>query len=121
MNISLWIIQILFALHTGIGAFWKLGNAESMAPMFPMIPLQAWLVVSVIEFAAAIYLLAPLFKRSLGKYTPIAAGVIGAEMLIFCGAYFLSGATDYTPTYYWFVVTIVSAVIVYGRVRTPIS
>lgn len=121
MNLILWIVQILFAIHTGIGAFWKLGNAESLAPMFPMIPLAVWTVISILEFVVVLTLLAPLLKRSLGKYTPIAAGVIGAEMLIYCGLYLLSGATDYMPIYYWLAVAVVSALVAYGRVRTPIA
>jgi hypothetical protein len=115
MNIFLWIIQILFAAHTFVGAFWKLGNAEYIAPMFPMIPLEAWPVISVIEFAAAIYLVAPLLKKSLGEFTPIAAGVIAAEMLIYSGIYLMAGNTDYSPTYYWFAVAAVAAFIAYGR------
>ncbi len=120
MSKILWIIQILFAAHTGIGAFWKLGNAEAVAPMFPMIPLEAWPVISVIEFAAALYLVAPLVKRSLGKYVPIAAGVIAAEMVIYCAMYLFSGFADYSPMYYWIAVAVVGALIAFGRKKYPI-
>lgn len=121
MNIFLWVVQILFAAHTAIGAFWKLGNAEAVSPMFPMIPLEAWPIISVIEFAAALYLVAPLVKKSLGKYVPYAAGVVALEMIMYCALYLTSGATDYSPMYYWAVVAVVGALIAFGRLKRPIS
>ena len=49
MNILLWVLQILLALHTAIGAVWKFFNSEQTVPSLKAIPHGVWLSLSVIE------------------------------------------------------------------------
>lgn len=116
MNITLWVLQILMALHTLIGAIWKFSHsAEQTMPSLKSIPQSIWLGMSVLEVACAFGLLLPALNKSLGLSAPIAACVILAEMLAFCVLHRLSGATDLGPLAYWVVVAAVCALIAYGR------
>lgn len=118
MNILLWILQILLALHTLMGALWKFTNtAEQTMPSLGVIPNSIWLTMSVIEILCSIGLILPAFSKSLGKLAPIAAICIAVEMLIFSGIhiYFYSLDPGYSPIIYWLVVSIICAFIAYGR------
>ncbi len=48
MNILLWVLQVLLAFHTAMGAMWKFSNSEQSAPSLYMIPLGVWLAMSVV-------------------------------------------------------------------------
>ncbi|HTV67160.1 MAG TPA: DoxX family protein, partial [Rhizobiaceae bacterium] len=77
MNILLWVLQILLALHTVTGAVWKFFNpAQAAVPSLAAIPPSAWLGLSVIEILCAIGLVFPFFYKPLGYLAPIAAIVI---------------------------------------------
>lgn len=116
MNILLWVLQILLALHTAIGAVWKFSHsAEQTMPSLGAIPNVAWLAMSIIELVCAVELLLPAFNKSLGFLAPIAAILIAAEMLFFCLLHLVSGAAGYGPMIYWLVVAAVCAFIAYGR------
>lgn len=46
MNIFLWTLQILMALHTLMGAVWKFSNSvENTMPSLKAIPNGVWLAV----------------------------------------------------------------------------
>ena len=113
MNILLWILQILLALHTVVGAVWKLFNAEQAVPSLRAIPHGAWLALSVVEVLCALGLIIP--NKSLGMLAPIAAVVIAAEMLLFCAVHLASGDPNRGPMIYWLVVAAFSVFIAYGR------
>jgi len=117
MNILLWILQILLALHTAVGAIWKLSNSEQSVPSLSAIPHSVWLSLSVIELLCALGLLLPAIKKPLGKLVPISAGIIAAEMLIFCGIHIASGDADSSPMIYWLVVAALCAFVAYGRTK----
>jgi heme/copper-type cytochrome/quinol oxidase subunit 4 len=121
MNILLWIFQILLALHTAVGAVWKYSHsAEQTMPSLHMIPNGVWLGLGVLEILCAVALLLPLFKKRFSPLAPIAAIIIAAEMLLFCGLHISSGAEDKGPMIYWLVVAVICAFIAYGRsVRKP--
>ena len=86
MNILLWVLQILLAVHTVIGAVWKFSNSEQTVPSLSAIPHGAWLALSVFEFIFALCLILPAFYKPLAILAPIAAACIAAEMLLFWGA-----------------------------------
>jgi hypothetical protein len=116
MNILLWVLQVLLAVHTAIGAVWKFSNtAGETMPSLGAIPNGAWLAMSVIELLCAAGLIFPAFSKSLGLLAPIAAILIAAEMLLFCVLYVSSGESGYGPMIYWLVVAAICAFIVYGR------
>jgi hypothetical protein len=121
MNILLWVLQVLLAVHTAIGAVWKFSNtAEQTMTSLGAIPNEAWLAMSVIELLCAVGLILPAFSKSLGLLAPIAAILIAAEMLLFCVLHISSGASSYGPMIYWLVVAAICAFIAYGRlVRKP--
>lgn len=115
MNILLWVLQILLALHTGIGAGWKFFNSEQTVPSLNAIPHGVWLAMSVVELLCSVCLILPAFSASLGILAPIAAACIAAEMLLFSGLHIYSGDANYGPMIYWLVVAAVCAFIAYGR------
>lgn len=115
MNIVLWVLQILLALHTAMGAVWKFRNSDRVVPSLQAIPRKAWLVISVLELFCSLGLVLPALAVSLGILAPIAAACIGAEMLLFCGVHISSGATKHGPMAYWLVVAVLCAVTAYGR------
>jgi hypothetical protein len=115
MNILLWFLQILLALHTVIGAYWKFSNSEQAVPSLTAIPHGVWLAMSIIELICSLCLILPAFKKSLAILAPSAALFIVAEMLFFCGIHIYSGEANFNPVIYWLVVAAISAFIAYGR------
>ena len=116
MNILLWVLQVLLALHTIMGAVWKFSHsAEQTMPSLSAIPPGVWLAMSVIELLCALALILPAFNKSLGNLATIAAAIIAAEMLLFCGLHLYSGDANYGPMIYWLVVAAICAFIAYGR------
>jgi xanthine/uracil/vitamin C permease (AzgA family) len=115
MNILLWVLQTLLALHTAIGAVWKLSNSEQAVPSLKAIPHGIWLGMSAVELLCSLALILPAFYKPLALLAPLAAIVIAAEMLLFCGLHIASGDQSYGPMIYWLVVAAVCAFIAYGR------
>lgn len=116
MNITLWILQVFLALHTAIGAIWKLSNsAEQTMPSFSSIPHEAWMALSVIELICALALILPALYKPFGVLAPIAALVIAVEMFLFSGLHIYSGNTTYYPIAYWGAVAALCTFIAYGR------
>jgi hypothetical protein len=115
MNVLLWVLQILLAIHTVLGAVWKFGNAEQTVASLKAIPHGVWLAMGGFELLCAAGLLVPIVSRPLAVLAPIAAVCIAAEMLIFCGLHFSSGETSHGPLIYWLVVAAISAFVAYGR------
>ncbi|MBS1970623.1 MAG: DoxX family protein [Bdellovibrionales bacterium] len=117
MNIFLWIVQVLLALHTAMGAIWKFSrSAEQTMPSLKAIPHGAWLTLSVIELICAIALVIPALSNHLAMLTPVAAILIAGEMLLFCGLHMAAGeGSNIGPMIYWLVVAVVCAFVAYGR------
>jgi hypothetical protein len=116
MNILLWILQILLALHTVMGAVWKFSHsAEQTMPSLKAIPHGVWLAMSVVELLCAVGLVLPALNTSLAILAPIAAACIAAEMLLFCALHIYSGDASYGPMIYWLVVAVICGFIAYGR------
>jgi hypothetical protein len=115
MNIFFWVLQVLLALHTVMGAVWKFSNSEQTVPSLNAIPHGVWLAMSVFELLCSLGLILPAISKPLAILTPIAAAGIGAEMLLFCGLHIYSGDANRGHLVYWLVVTAVCALIVYGR------
>lgn len=122
MNIALWVLQVLLALHTVMGAVWKFSNSEQTVPSLSAIPHGAWLALSVVEFALAAALVLPLVNKRLGRLAPLGAAGVAAEMLVFCAVFLVAGAHTYGELVYWLVVAGFCAFIMYGRlVLKPIA
>jgi len=117
MNILLWILQILLAAHTAIGAMWKFSNPAQTMPSLGAIPNGVWLGMSVVELLCAAGLVLPIVYRPATFLVPLAATLIAAEMLLFCGVHIASGDAGRGPLLYWLVVAAVCAVVAYGRFR----
>jgi hypothetical protein len=116
MNIFLWVLQGLLALHTAMGAVWKFfHSAEETMPSLKAIPHRGWLALSVIELVCCVGLILPAFHSPLGILAAIAAAGIAAEMLLFCGLHRYSGDKNKGPMIYWLVVAAICAFIAYGR------
>ncbi len=115
MNLLLWILQGLLALHTLMGAVWKFSNSAQSVGSLKAIPHGVWLALSVIEIACAVCLVLPAVKKSLGILAPIAALVIAAEMLLFVAVHLGSGADKHGELGYWLVVAAFCAFVAYGR------
>jgi hypothetical protein len=116
MNLFLWVLQILLALHTIIGAVWKFSNtAAQTMPSLKAIPNGVWQAMAVFELLCSLGLILPAFFPPLGILAPIAAACIAAEMLLFCGLHIHSRDPNYGPMAYWLVVAALCAFIAYGR------
>jgi len=115
MNIFLWVLQALLALHTAVGAVWKFSNSEQAVPSLKAIPHGAWMALIVAELLCSLCLILPALNKSLGNLAPIAALCIAAEMLLFCGLHIYSGDSNYSSVIYWLVVAAICAFIAYGR------
>jgi DoxX-like family len=115
MNILLWILQILLALHTAVGAVWKFSNSEQTVPSLKAIPHGVWLAISVLELLCSLGLILPALSTPLAILAPVAAASIAAEMLLFCGLHIYSGDKNYGPMIYWLVAAAVCLFIAYGR------
>ena len=115
MNVLLWVLQVLLAVHTAIGAVWKFSNSEQAVPSLGAIPHSAWLAMSVAELLCSVGLILPAFNKPLAILAPIAAAFIAVEMLMFTALHLLSGDSSYGPVVYWLVVSVVCVFIAYGR------
>jgi hypothetical protein len=117
MNIALWILQVLLALHTGTGAVWKFSNSSTDMPWLAAIPPGVWAGMGVIELLLSLALLLPAFSSSLTVLAPIAAGLIAVEMLIFCGLHLASGDPNHGSLVYWLVVAGLCGLLAAARYR----
>lgn len=118
MNIFLWVLQCLLAVHTAIGAVWKFSNsAEQTMPELKAIPQAVWLSMSGLELVCSLVLVIPFFYKPLSKLVPAAAGFIAAEMLLFCGLFIAAGGSGISSLIYWLVVAALCIFIVYGRLK----
>jgi uncharacterized membrane protein len=115
MHIVLWVLQVLLAVHTLLGAVWKFGFSEQTVPDLSAIPHGVWLAMGVIELLCSLGLVLPALSRRAAILVPIAAAFIAAEMLLFVGVHFHSGDPTYGHPIYWLVVAAVCAFIAYGR------
>jgi hypothetical protein len=115
VNVLLWILQVLLALHTAVGAVWKWTNPAKTMPSLGAIPHGVWLGMSVLELLCVVALIVPAFSKRLAILAPIAAALVAAEMLFFSGVHLASGSTSIGPLIYWLVVAAICAFIVYGR------
>ena len=114
MNILLWVLQVLLALHTTMGAVWKFSHSGADVSL-KAIPHGVWLSLIVIEFLCALGLVMPAISKNLGILAPVAATVIGAEMLFYCIMQFATGEVVYSEIIYWLVVAAFCAFIAFGR------
>jgi hypothetical protein len=119
VNVFLWVLQVLLALHTLVGAVWKFSHsAEQTMPSLKALPPGVWLVwlgLSVFEIMCSLALILPAFHKPLGVLAPIAALAILAEMVLFTGLHFASGNKEFGPVIYWLVVGALCAFVAYGR------
>lgn len=115
MNILLWILQVMLALHTAIGAGWKLFNSEQTIPTLSAIPHGVWMVLIPFELICAIGLVVPALAPSLGWLVPLAALGIAIEMLVFSGVHLRADAGGNSQMTYWLVVAALCAMVAVGR------
>ena len=116
MNILLWVLQVLLALHTAIGAVWKFSHSAAQTmPTLKAIPHGVWLSMSALELLVSLALILPAFYKPLAILIPIAALCIAAEMLFFTVLHLNAGDSNPGPIIYWLAVAAICAFIAYGR------
>lgn len=115
MNVVLWILQGVFALHTIVGAAWKVSNSEQSVPSLGAIPHGAWLAMIGLELLCGVGLIVPAFFKPIAVLVPIAAVCIAVEMLTFTGLHFFSGNQEHGQVAYWLVVAAICGFLAYGR------
>lgn len=115
MNIFLWVLQIILALHTAMGAIWKFSNSEQTVPSLQTIPHGVWLALAGFELLCAVGLVLPAVVKPLGILVPLAAIGIALEMLAFSGLHMSSGNSAHGEMIYWLVVAALCAFIAYAR------
>lgn len=116
MNLLLWTLQVLLALHTAAGAVWKFTNSAGQTmPSLGAISDGLWRGMGVVELLISACLIAPAIHRPLAILVPLAAALIALEMLLFCALHLRSGESGAGPLIYWLVVAALCALLVYGR------
>ncbi len=116
MNILLWTIQVLLALHTAAGAAWKFRHsAEQTMPSLTAIPDGVWRGMGAVELLLGASLVVPALYAPLAILAPVAAALIALEMLLFCALHLRSSESGAGPMTYWIVVAAVCAFVAYGR------
>ena len=115
MNIFLWVLQVLLALHTIMGALWKFSNSAQTVPSLDAIPHGVWLTLSVLELICGVGLILPVLTRRLGITAPVAATFIAVEMISFIAVNLFSGQINTGHIIYWLVVAVMSGFVAYGR------
>ncbi len=115
MNIVLWIIQVLLALHTLAGALWKFSNPAQSVPSLEAIPASVWFSMSILELICSLFFVIPAFSKRLGMLPPIAATFITIEMVVFCCVHLYSGKGTAGQLIYWLVVAAFCIFIAWGR------
>lgn len=116
MNALLWILQILLALHTALGAVWQITESQTV-PSLQAIPRAGWLLLIGLELACSLGLILPAFSRNLTRLIPLSAACIGSVMVLFSVVHLASGDRSQGPMVYWLVVGAICAFIAYGRYR----
>jgi dipeptide/tripeptide permease len=118
VNIIVWILQILLALHTGIGALWKFSHtAQETMPTIAAISEPVWIGLGVLELVCVVLLLLPLLKKRTIRLAALAAGIIAAEMFVFCTLHLSSESTDRKPLIYWGVAAALCIFVAIYRLR----
>lgn len=122
MNLALWILQILLAAHTMMGALWKLSNSEQTVASLSAIPHGLWVAMSGVELLWVVGLLAPAFVKRLAILAPLAMAAIAAEMLVFIAVHLATGHPVNGQVVYWIVVAACCAFLTFGRMaRRPLG
>lgn len=117
MNVSLWILQVLLALHTAMGALWKWSASEQAVPSLRALPHALWLGLSGVEVLCAVGFLAPLVSRRLGRFAAYAALGVAAEMALFSAVHLASGQDKHGELAYWGVVALLCGFVAVGRLK----
>lgn len=118
MNVLLWVLQVLLALHTAMGAVWKFSNSEQSVPSLAALPHAVWSAMSGLELLCSVLLVLPIIpplRARVGVLAPVAAAFVAAEMLLFCAVHLASGVTNHSELIYWLVVAGFCAFIAVGR------
>lgn len=115
LNIFLWTLQGLLAIHTLMGAVWKFSNTEQAVSSLTMLPHEVWLGLSAVEILASLGLILPAFSKKLALTSPLSAAFVTVEMLFFSVVHLSSGETNHSPVIYWSVVAVISGFVAYGR------
>jgi hypothetical protein len=116
MNILLWTLQVLLALHTAVGAVWKFTTSpEQTMPSLKAIPDGLWRGMGAVELLISACLVIPALYRPLAILVPVAAGLVAIEMLLFCALHLRSDGSGAGPVIYWLVVAALCAFLVVGR------
>ena len=115
MNIGLWVMQVLLAMHTAMGAVWKLYNPEQSVGSLSGLPHGVWTGMSALELVLSVALIVPAVNKSLGKLAPIAAAAIAVEMVAMTGVHLSTGAAANGQVVYWLVVAVFCGALAYGR------
>lgn len=115
MNAALWVGQVLLALHTIMGATWKISHSEQAVPSLQAIPHAAWLSLIGIEILLGVALVLPALQSKWAKLAPAAAACIALEMLAFVALHLASKHGEHGPMMYWLVVAVFCAFLTYAR------
>ena len=115
MNAVLWIVQSLLALHTAVGAGWKMFQSEKTVPSLARLPHPVWIILAGLEALCALALVLPAVATTTGYLVPIAALAIALEMLGFSVLHWRSPVPSLRPVFYWLAVAAVGVLVAYGR------
>lgn len=109
MHIVLIALQVLLALHTLMGAVWKLTNTVDAVPTLRALGNTVWRALGIVELVLVASLALPLFIDGLGWALVLGAFGVVAEMSLYCGVHLASGSKERGSLIYWLVVAALAA------------
>lgn len=115
MTAAFWTLQIILAIHTLTGAFWKFSHSVDAVPSLRAIPDRVWRALGVVEIILALILLVPVFSESLATLAAVGALGITAEMLAFSAIHLRSGSKAHGQMVYWLVVAAIATFVAVVR------
>ncbi|MFO0941115.1 MAG: DoxX family protein [Pirellulales bacterium] len=123
MNLTLWILQSLAGLlylASGVMKVFMFDQISQDVKSFGALPKQAWTGLGIVELACVVCLFLPLIVRGIPFATPIAAGILAAESLIFVAVH--AKYQEYGTIGFCIVLGLTMAFIAYGRfVLSPLT
>ena len=90
MNVLLWVLQILAALLYGASGVMKVFLFDKVSgdvPSFGALPRKAWNALGILELVCAAGLVVPAALHRHPDLTPVAAGILAVETLVFIWAH----------------------------------
>ena len=117
-NVILWILQIVlawFCIAGGLYQIFKFDQLQAMAASMRELPQGLWIFLGACSVVGGLGLLLPGAAKVKPILTAYAAAAVAVESALISGIYVHFG--DHAPLNFSLVMTVIAAVIAYGRFK----